>query len=358
MTPRIDDLTCCRALFAAWVFTYHLDLQLFSAELFSFATPFIRRGYLGVDGFFILSGFVLAHAHPAMGLSWPELWGFWRRRLARIYPVHVATIGLLALLLIAGRLAGLVPRDPARFSLRALVENLLLVHGWGETDFGTWNYPSWTISTEWAGYLAFPLLWFAVRRLRTGRLYVVLAAALAALAWAEAEGGAMRLNLAYRAGFARFVPEFLAGMALARLIPVLVPALAGWRGLRALAGIGLAIVGLVASGRGDTPMVLALFAVLAGFAVRAGQGGAPILARMPGLVYLGTISYSFYMSFAVVEMIQAVLWRRLAFLPADHPLAFALATIAATFALAWLLFKCVEQPGHRRLRLAARPARG
>jgi peptidoglycan/LPS O-acetylase OafA/YrhL len=340
------------------VFTYHLDLQLFSAELFGAATLFIRRGYLGVDGFFILSGFVLAYAHPTMGFSPPELWGFWRRRLARIYPVHVATICLLVLLLAVGWMAGQIPRDPARFSPIALAGNLLLVHGWGETVVGTWNYPSWTISTEWAGYLAFPLLWFVVRRLRTGALFVVLAAALAALAWAEAEGGIMRLNLTYRAGFARFVPEFVAGMALARLIPVLVAELAGWRSLSALVGIGLAIVALVASGRTDTSMVLVLFAVLAGFAVRAGQGGAPILARMPGFVYLGTISYSFYMSFAVVEMIQAVAWRRLAIPPADHPLAFALSTVAATFALAWMLLKCVEQPGHRRLRLAARPARG
>ena len=64
------------------------------------------------------------------------------------------------------------------------------------------------------------------------------------------------------------------------------------------------------------------------------------------------------MSFAVVEMVQAVLWRRLAIPPADHALVFALTTTAATFALALLLWRYVEQPGLRLASLAKRPVPG
>jgi peptidoglycan/LPS O-acetylase OafA/YrhL len=354
MNRRIDDLTCCRALFAAWVFTYHLDLQIFSAELFGSITPFIHRGYLGVDGFFILSGFVLAHVHADMGLSWRELGDFWRRRLARIYPVHFTTIVLLAMLLLGGWLWGLTPRDPARFGRWALLENLLLMQGWGPVKPGTWNYPSWTISTEWAGYLAFPLLWFALRRLPVAWLYAVLAAALAVLFWVEYLGGIMRLNLANSSGFGRFVPEFTAGMALAGLLP-------RWQARYptvALPIVGLAIVLAGSFGGLDTFLVLGMFAILAGLAALAGQGRPPLLARIPGFVFLGTISYSFYLSFAVIEMIQAVLWRQLAIVPADHAGAFALTTVAATFALAWALFRLVERPGQRLAALAARRAGG
>ena len=55
MKQEITDLTIARAIFAAWVFIYHVDLYLnFSAWLGPFA-GLIRHGYMGVDGFFILS---------------------------------------------------------------------------------------------------------------------------------------------------------------------------------------------------------------------------------------------------------------------------------------------------------------
>ncbi len=58
-TGRIDDLTACRAVFAGWVFLYHLNLHLGPGGL-AWLRPLVGRGYLGVDGFFVLSGLVLA----------------------------------------------------------------------------------------------------------------------------------------------------------------------------------------------------------------------------------------------------------------------------------------------------------
>ncbi|HQT46932.1 MAG: hypothetical protein B7X08_07315, partial [Acidocella sp. 20-63-7] len=114
MNPKQDitDLTVCRAFFVAWVFVYHVDLYLhFSAWLGPFA-GLIRRGYLGVDGFFILSGLILARVHPeisakvqwqgmsikARPLSLTSTLKFWGKRLARIYPVHFATLALFAII--------------------------------------------------------------------------------------------------------------------------------------------------------------------------------------------------------------------------------------------------------------------
>ncbi len=150
-------------MFAAWVYLYHLRLQLGQFEFggFDFA---VRRGYLGVDGFFVLSGMVLAHAHPALEPRLAEALRFWGKRLLRIYPVHLATVSLLLMVVLVGWAMGLPPRDPGRFAPGELVRHLLLVHGWGFSARWAWNYPSWSISTELAGYLAFPLLWFCVRR--------------------------------------------------------------------------------------------------------------------------------------------------------------------------------------------------
>jgi len=350
MPQRIDDLTCCRAIFAAWVFCYHLNLQLFNAEPFGFLAPVIRRGYLGVDGFFILSGLVLALAHPHLPLAWRSVGGFWGRRFWRLYPVHISVIMLLALLLVLGAFAGMVPRDPDRFSAEELLRNLLLIHGWGLAERWAWNYPSWSISTEWAGYLGFPALWLALRRASAWQVGLLLAVLLACLAMVEILAQGAHLNLTYRGGLARFVPEFVAGMALARLRPTRVAWLAP-------VGLGVVLLGCLAPRAlviGDTLVVAGLFALLAGLMARAGQGREGWLARLPGLVFLGTISYSFYMSFAVVEMVHAVLWRRWEIAPNGYPLLFAFSSTAMTFALALLLWRCIEQPSQAFPHLAKR----
>ena len=109
---ELTDLTVCRAVFALWVFVYHVDLYLNFSRFLGPAADLIRHGYLGVDGFFILSGLILARVHPefngyvnpkeafaAPGLKLPSIRAvscFLSKRLARLYPVHLATIVILA----------------------------------------------------------------------------------------------------------------------------------------------------------------------------------------------------------------------------------------------------------------------
>jgi len=332
---RIDDLTCCRALFAAWVFAYHLHLQLYALELPVPASRVVGRGYLGVDGFFILSGLVLGHAHPALELDWAALRRFWARRLLRLYPVHIAVIILLAALFLGGSLQGLVPRVPERFGLDELARHVLLVQGWGLSDRWAWNYPSWSISTEWAGYLAFPVLWLGMRRLPIRAVWAVPVLALLGLALVERGGAGAHLNLTFAGALPRFFCEFVAGMALARLLAGgAVPR--GWLGA---AGMGVLAAGLTIGW--DAVAVAGLFLLLAWL---AGRGCRPVLARLPGLIFLGDLSYAFYMSFAPVEMVMAVAARRLGLEPGAHALAFALLATGLTFGLAVALRTLVEKP--------------
>ena len=69
---HVVDLTCCRALFAAWVFAYHMNLQTHYADALGPLGSVVERGSLGVDGFFILSGMILAHAHPHLAPTLSE----------------------------------------------------------------------------------------------------------------------------------------------------------------------------------------------------------------------------------------------------------------------------------------------
>ncbi len=341
-TARIDDLTTCRAVFAGWVFLYHLNLHLDPAG-FGFLTPLVRRGYLGVDGFFILSGLVLAYAHPALTCGPADMGRFWVKRLRRIYPVHVAMVGLLALMLAAGSAAGLPPRDPGRFGMGELARHLLLIHGWGLSGRWAWNYPSWSISTEWAGYLAFPLLWLALRRVRPGACLAVAVAMLGLVAVVDGRAGPVGLNLTYEGALGRFFPEFVAGMAAVRIVGLVERRVSG--PALASAGVGLAVLAQLLTR--DWVIVAGLWLVLAGLLVAGRQGRGAALARVPGMLWLGGVSYAFYMSFAVVETGQALVWRRLGVAPADWPLVYVVETTALSLALATLAWWFVERPALR-----------
>ncbi len=345
---RVDDLTCCRALFAAWVFLYHVRLPLGVGSFWPFDGP-VGRGYLGVDAFFVLSGMVLAHAHPALRPAASVAWRFWLKRLLRIYPVHLATTFMLIAVVIVGGLLGLEPRDPGRFTSAELARHLLLVHGWGLSGRWAWNYPSWSISTEWAGYLAFPLLWLLLQRVSIALCLLVALTMLIMLACVDVSGGPIGLNLTFHGALARFFPEFVAGMAAARLAEL------GDRQVNApaIVGSGLLLAAAALFACRDWLVVAGIWLTLTGVLVGARQQRPPVLVRVPLLRALGEISFAFYMSFAVVETVQAFAWRRAGVLPAEREGLFIAMTGALTLGLALALRAFVEQPALRFARSLA-----
>ena len=350
---RVDDLTCCRALFAGWVFLYHVRLPLGAGSFWLFDGP-VARGYLGVDAFFVLSGMVLAHAHPALRPAASATWGFWLKRLLRIYPVHLATTFLLFLVVVIGGSLGLAPRDPGRFASGELARHLLLVHGWGFSGRWAWNYPSWSISTEWAGYLAFPLLWLPLQRASAAMCWLIALAMLAILAFVDLSNGPVGLNLTFQGALARFFPEFVAGMVAARLA-VLVDR---WASAPAIVASGLLLAAGALLACRDWLVVAGIWLALAGTLVGARQERPQVLVRVPWLRALGELSFAFYMSFAVVETVQAFAWRRAGVLPADQAGLFIAMTGALTFGLAIALRAFVERPALRIARSLAMRAPG
>src|SRR5438552_11928319 len=74
----LPALTGLRGIAAFWVVLFHLDA--------AHVVPFIRNGYLGVDIFFILSGFILSHVYTprVTGFSLTQYRQFLCVRLSRI----------------------------------------------------------------------------------------------------------------------------------------------------------------------------------------------------------------------------------------------------------------------------------
>jgi peptidoglycan/LPS O-acetylase OafA/YrhL len=342
VTQEVTDLTICRAMLAGWVFLYHIDLHAgFATHLGPFS-GLIRRGYLGVDGFFILSGLILSQVHVEFAKSFHGTFRFWLKRLVRIYPVHLATILILLALATAGSAAGITARDPARFSHASLLANLLLVHGWGFSDTLAWNYPSWSVSSEWAGYLLFPLLFFIVASwspLLAIPLTTFTIPVLGMLAFTHGHS----INITGRLVLLRFFMEFLTGITAAKLLPVAAHNLPP----RVPAAAGLALVLLGAALPYDLISLVGLWLALVSLALLAHAGGRPVFGRPGILRALGLLSYSFYMSFAIIEMLLAQLYRRQGMDPAAHQLLYTAQMTALTFVLAAALYFIVERPFRR-----------
>lgn len=299
---EIRQLTGLRAVLAWWVVLYHLaEPDLAAITLGPFDT-LRTHGYLAVDGFFILSGFILAYvyrdtfANPAPG-TYVE---FLIARLSRIYPVHLVVLALLVVLFGSAYLGlGFRARVAERFGLDELLWQVSLLHGWGFSRRLAWNYPSWSISAEWFAYLCFPLVHRVVLRAkgRAGPAAVALAT-LAGLALFEQVGPAGNLSYTYEFALLRIGFEFVAGAALLMLAR-------GWLGRpptqrrRPHALLALLAAGAATNGLPDAAVVACL-----GLAILFLSHPDDLLARVlgtAGVVYAGETSYSVYMVHALIE---------------------------------------------------------
>ena len=105
---HIKPLTSLRFLAAMWVVIYAFwpDLGL------GFVPNLVAKGYLGVELFFVLSGFILCHVYlQAFGEKRAHYGGFLWARLARVYPLHLVTLAGMIGLGVAATVAGLTVSD-------------------------------------------------------------------------------------------------------------------------------------------------------------------------------------------------------------------------------------------------------
>jgi peptidoglycan/LPS O-acetylase OafA/YrhL len=168
---EVVSLTTIRGILAVWVVLYHFwnDVVLLFPGA-DFLSPVIHRGSLAVPAFFMLSGYVLAYNYftQFFRLDRRQILRFYALRLARIYPVHFVTlIAVLAMFLIGRRFG--VELSSRGYLLSDFLLNVFLMHTWVPNFELNWNYPSWSISSEWFAYLIFPWLIFALSKIEWTR---------------------------------------------------------------------------------------------------------------------------------------------------------------------------------------------
>jgi|688.fasta_scaffold62938_5 peptidoglycan/LPS O-acetylase OafA/YrhL len=164
MSKYIDNLTLLKGLVCIWVLLFHIKTEITLNEN-SFLWSVFSKGYLGVDFFFILSGFVITINYKNRINSLHEVKFFLKKRFYRLYPLHIYSLLVVIffsllydLLIFDFNLIKLkYLSNDSSYDISSLVYNFFLIHSLGIDNKLSWNIPSWSISTEFLSYLFFSL---------------------------------------------------------------------------------------------------------------------------------------------------------------------------------------------------------
>jgi peptidoglycan/LPS O-acetylase OafA/YrhL len=307
---RFASLDGWRGLCALVVCLFHLNV---ATKSFLQHAPLIVNGFIFVDFFFVLSGFVISVAYARHINQIGDLGRFIARRFGRLWPLNTAVLAVwLTIELVAwvGQpyLGPFKEHDPftGPTTPLALLSHLLLLQSFGLHDQLTWNGPAWSIGAEFWTYVVFGLaclLGDADRR----RAAIVLAA----LGLAVVTLCPRFMDATYDYGFFRCLYGFFLGHLVFRAHLSrharggLRPGLAS---VLELAGVVLVLIFASVAGRDPislaAPLVFALVVYV--FSFEAGALSR-LLATTPFRL-IGAWSYSIYMlqSLLLVLAIDAV----------------------------------------------------
>ena len=156
MNERFENINLLRAFAATAVVVYHV-IELMEWKTFPVTGPLLtfRVGWVGVDLFFVISGFVITRS--AMALWQRDAAAFrrnyWARRLSRIVPLYVLTGALWILFFWPGFFSD----TPLRV-VGQIASHLTFTHSFWPTTFDSIDGVNWTLALEMQFYLAVALL--------------------------------------------------------------------------------------------------------------------------------------------------------------------------------------------------------
>lgn len=285
MTNLKKDLphfTGLRGIAALLVLFFHVRSTQNLELTFGFADAFSKYGYLGVDVFFVLSGFILNYVYGQTfsdGVTRQSLRAYGAARFSRIYPLHFVMLFIMLGAYAVALRAGVTPHESSGYSLTGLILSLFLVQQW----FGVVspNPGSWSISVEFASYLIFPIL--MARVVKFPRYWPLLAMI----------GGAILVEVFADIRTIRGVAEFMMGCAAFTASKYY-----DARSVSALAGIVFIVPFLASAAVGNEIPGLAAICFTATVFLLASENAYDPFARLcssRAIVFIGVISYSVYL---------------------------------------------------------------
>ena len=359
--PHFMLLDGLRGVAALMVMCYHI-FEAFATSPFDQG---FNHGYLAVDFFFVLSGFVVGYAYDDRRDTL-SVGQFLRRRLIRLHPMIVlgAVFGLIAFLL-----QGSVKWDGTSVLVSSILLSFLCAlflipaapgasyDVRGNTEIYPLNGPSWSLFFEYIGNILYAIL---LRRLSTKLLSVVVALSGAGLVWVAlgnlsgfghigmgwsfADGG-------FFGGLLRMTFAFSAGLLMTRVFrPVRVRSPFLLCSLALVAILSVPYVGgpdrMWMNGLYDIFCVVFIFPSL----VWIGASGTVGDASRPSFVcrFLGDISYPVYaIHYPLMYLFYAWVWNNGYAFADVWPVA--LSVIVGSVVLAWLSMRFYDLPVRRWL---------
>lgn len=295
---EIRCFTGLRGCAAVLVMAYHFALNMPDSSVVR--QQFLLNGYLWVDLFFILSGFVMAYSQAdnfRSGYKVRTHIAFLTGRIARIYPLYALVI-LESAVLVMWRADGL----DIRGAVSTLFLNLALVQAWGFAP--SLEGAAWSISTEWCAYLIFPALLAAALASARWVATITFVFAAAAIVYLATSAGPFTFPDQNRNGpldiyswvtaapLLRCVAEFTLGLLAYRIAVPVMATKPIW--VRAFTWIITLSLLLTLSMKGADIWVVSLFVLLLiGLSAQVGWISKLLGMRLP--YCLGQWSYSIYL---------------------------------------------------------------
>ncbi len=153
---RIEILDSLRAMAAFSVCLYHFVCTTTGYVSNKFALALFENGKYGVDMFFVISGFVIPYSMYRGNYSLKKIKTFFLKRLSRLEPPYLVSIGLALLVLFLRQMAGL-PIDHAALSLKQFAAHFLYLVPFID-DVKWLNQVYWTLAVEFQYYLLMSLV--------------------------------------------------------------------------------------------------------------------------------------------------------------------------------------------------------
>lgn len=367
-------LTGLRIVAALWVVAFHFHFTPMAGveTVNDWLGPLITQGALGVDLFFVLSGFVIAWTYldqlgPRLRLR--EAGGFVWARAARMWPAYVVVLHLFGVWLVARLVFGsttdvVYQSVQPSFTVGAWLEQLFGVQMWDEQylDGASWVGPTWSISAEWLAYLLFPLLALGFFRLRNLPFAVLAAGSL--LCTAPMAAAFLVVGSPYYpySWLVRVLGGFSAGvlamLAVRRLRTTeRTRSAASTTATFTVAAVPFVLLAGSVVGGGLHGLAVVAFPILVGALALADRGPVHHLLTRGPMVHGGRISYALYL--VHIPMFE-IFW----FLSDSGVLPrggetghlIALTVFVGTLPVAHLLYSLVERPARRWMRGRTRPA--